>query len=80
MFIRPIAAAVLLACAGCGNGQLEKEQPLTKRYATRDQAYEFESRVIVIDGCEYVVVNRYNAISIVHKANCKNCSAMEKRQ
>lgn len=25
-----------------------------------------------IDSCEYVIVRRHNALSIIHKANCEN--------
>lgn len=35
---------------------------------------EDEYKILLIDGCEYIVVDNYNAQMMAHKGNCCQCS------
>lgn len=41
----------------------------TKKYLPGS---DFAIHNVKIDGCEYIVIERYTAIGLIHKANCKN--------
>lgn len=67
----------------CGSGQREEQQKeLIDILPVKDCTYELpdglvnyrkEVEIVVIDGCEYIVIGRgLDAQSISHKGNCSN--------
>ena len=70
-----LSSSLIASCNKTTFKEEDKEiEIITKARWGRD-AYV---RLIEIDSCEYLVSTRNDAISIIHKQNCKYCSFRKK--
>ena len=75
-----IAYLMLVAFVFCGCGepatQKEKEVEINTKASWGLDVYV---RLIEVDSCEYIVSTRSEAISTIHKHNCKFCAERSKK-
>ena len=62
-----------LAVSGCDNKVVERNNERNKCFNNQIQEYIPPYKIVVIDSCEYLVTQYYNAnASLTHKGNCNN--------
>jgi len=68
---------VAVIFCGCGNeNSKEKEVEINTKASWGIDVYV---RLIEVDSCEYIVSTRNDAISTIHKQNCKFCAERSKK-
>ena len=68
---------VAVIFCGCGNeNSKEKEVEINTKASWAIDVYV---RLIEVDSCEYIVSTRNDAISTIHKQNCKFCAERSKK-
>ena len=73
------AYVLLVAVIFCGCGEQspkEKEVDINTKASWGIDVYV---RLIEVDSCEYIVSTRNDAISTIHKQNCKFCAERSKK-
>ncbi len=74
-FAKVLLVAVIFC--GCGNeNPKEKEIEINTKASWGIDVYV---RLIEVDSCEYIVSTRNDAISTIHKQNCKFCAERSKK-
>ena len=64
---------VALILASCNNTPIKEKENGIEIVTKASWGHDVYVQLIEVDSCEYLVSTRQEAISVIHKQNCKYC-------
>jgi len=70
---------VALILASCNNTPIKEEENGIEIVTKASWGHDVYVQLIEVDSCEYLVSTRQEAISVIHKQNCKYCAVRKNK-
>ena len=67
-----ILVGILLTITSCDKANDSVIPPKNNSRVVREEFHNLTIEVIKIDGCDYILCDGIESVSIIHKQNCKN--------